>query len=485
MINLIATIVILAQSPNVVVHFFYVRDCGHCMDILLGDIPRLQNKYKFQFRKYDMDIMDNYRLLEKMEETVKDIGEDLPVIFIADSVFYGPLEAQEKLETTLKLYAKNVNPVIIRDTIKVPTDTASADTMNKALSAIHLFYFYQPGCQGCDRTEIVLNHGQQVHDQLVIHRYDILDDSNKVFFEALAQKIGLLDADRLVAPTIIIGDNYLSRQEINLTNLDSLALKYQKGSPEFKTLDLALAEKNIIKRFARFSVFGIIFAGLIDGVNPCAFATLIFFVSYLLFIGRRRRDIIIMSFFFILAVFISYFAIGLGAYNLLKYLSNYALISKIIFLCFGIIALVLGVLSLRDFFLARQGKLDKMILQLPLGIKRRIHKNIKEKTAVGGIVIGSLVAGLAISYLEFGCTGQVYLPTITFMISKAGISLKPLISLLLYNLMFILPLIIIAILASLFTTKKIAKSLEAKIPIIKLLTAILFFALGLLLILSA
>jgi len=484
-INIVTTIVFLSQSQNVTVHFFYVRDCGHCMDILLDDIPKLQNKYKFQFRKYDIDIMDNYRLLEKMEENVKEIDEDLPVVFVADSVFYGPLETREKLEPTLKIYAKNSDHVIIKDTTKIPSDTISTDTLGRILGPIHLYYFYQPGCQGCDRTEILLTHSQQRHKQLVIRRHDILDDSNKVFFEALAQKLGLPDEARLVAPTIIIGNSYLSRQEISLTNLDSLVLKYQHGSPEHRALDFDLAEKNIIMRFARFSIFGIIFAGLIDGVNPCAFATLIFFVSYLLSIGRRQRDIIIMSFFFILAVFISYFAIGLGAYSLLKYLSNYAFISKMIFLCFGIIALVLGVLSLRDFFLARHGKLDKMVLQLPLGIKQRIHTSIKEKTAVGGIIIGSLIAGFLISYLEFGCTGQVYLPTITFMISKAGISLRPLVSLLLYNLMFIVPLIIIAILASLFTTKKIAKLLQTKIPTIKLLTAILFFALGLLLILSA
>jgi len=484
-ISALLGVFLLINNPAPTVHFFYVQDCGHCMDILLGDIPRLQSKYKFQLRKYDIDIMDNYRLLEKMEANVKEIGEDLPIIFIADSVFYGPLETREKLEPTLKIYSKNSGHVIIKDTTKIPPDTISTDTLGRVPGPIHLYYFYQPGCQGCDRTEILLTHSQQRHRQLVIHRHDILDDSNKVFFEALAQKLGIPDRSRLVVPTIIIGDTYLLRQEIDLTNLDSLALRYKQGSPEYKALDFDLAEKNIIERFARFSIFGIMFAGLLDGVNPCAFATLIFFVSYLLFIGRRQRDIIIMSFFFILAVFISYFAIGLGAYSLLEYLAKYAFISKMIFLCSGIIALVLGVLSLRDFFLARQGKLDKMILQLPMSIKQRIHKSIKEKTAVGSIIIGSLIAGFLISYLEFGCTGQVYLPTITFMISKAGISLKPLVSLLLYNLMFILPLILIAIMASLFTTKKIGRSLETKIPVIKLLTAILFFILGILLILSA
>jgi cytochrome c biogenesis protein CcdA len=140
---------------------------------------------------------------------------------------------------------------------------------------------------------------------------------------------------------------------------------------------------------------------------------------------------------------------------------------------------------LHDYFIAKRGQPGKMILQLPLSIKQRIHKDIKEKTAAGGIIFGSLIAGFLISFLEFGCTGQVYLPTITFMVSKAGFSLKPLFALFVYNIMFILPLIVIAFVATLFTTKKIAKSMETKIPAIKLLTAILFFALGILLILLA
>lgn len=485
MVNLIAIFIILAQSQSVVVHFFYVPDCGHCMDILLGDLPRFQSKYKFELRKYNIDIMDNYRLLEKMEENVKDIGEDLPVVFIADSVFYGPEETRAKLEPSIILYVKANKPVLIKDTIRITADTMPVDTLSQISEEIHLYYFYQPGCQGCDRAEIVLTHGLKAYRQLFVHRYDILDDSNKVFFEALAQRLSIPEEKRLVVPAIIIGEDHLTKREINLAHLDSLMIKYKQGCPEYGTLNLRSAEKNIIERFSKFSIFGIMLAGLLDGVNPCAFATLIFFVSYLLFIGRRRRDVIIMSIFFILAVFISYFAIGFGAYNLLKYLSTYALVNKIIFLCFGIIALVLGVLNLRDYFYARQGKLNKMILQLPLGIKQRIHRGIKEKTAVGGIIIGSLIAGFLISYLEFGCTGQVYLPTITFMVSKGSIALKPVVSLLVYNLMFILPLIIIAVLASLFTTKNIAKSLERKIPAIKLFTALLFFALGILLILSA
>ena len=71
------------------------------------------------------------------------------------------------------------------------------------------------------------------------------------------------------------------------------------------------------------------------------------------------------------------------------------------------------------------------------------------------------------------------------MISRMGLRLKPVIALLVYNIMFVLPLILISLLAIAVSSSKLAKSLGSRIPLIKLLTAILFFALGILLLVSA
>lgn len=467
-----------AQSGEVVVHFFYSPDCGHCMDILLEEVPRLQNRYQFTLKKYDIDFLENYRILEEMEKDLAERGEDLPIIFVGDSVFYGSEEIHEKLETTIRNLTKSVKPSQ-RDTIKsvVTTDT-------NAIGQIHIYYFYQTGCKDCSRAEILLSNLERYHSNVSIHKFDIFDDKNKIFFEGLALMSKIPNEKRLIAPTLIIGQDYLIKDDIRLGKIESLLKKYETGSPQYDTLSFATAERSIFMRFSKFSLFGVLGAGFLDGVNPCAFATLIFFVSYLLIMGRRRRDVILMAVFFILAVFITYFSIGVGAYSVLKYLAGFDVIAKIIFIGFGIVALVLGALSLRDYFFAKRGDLNKMVLQLPLGIKQRIHKDIKKKSAVGGIIFGSLLVGFFISLLEFGCTGQVYLPTITFMVSKAGNALRPLLTLLLYNVMFILPLIIISLLAIVFSTRGIAQSLETKIPMIKLFTALLFFALGILLFLA-
>jgi cytochrome c biogenesis protein CcdA len=71
-----------------------------------------------------------------------------------------------------------------------------------------------------------------------------------------------------------------------------------------------------------------------------------------------------------------------------------------------------------------------------------------------------------------------------FMISNARTSLKPLWALLLYNFAFIVPLVVIAAAAIIFSTKNIARHLEKRIPLIKIATAVLFFILGIALLLS-
>lgn len=468
----------LRQKP--VVHFFYSPACGHCMDILLDDIPKLKNKYDFQLKKYDLNNFDNYKLLEQWEKekNIKNIGEDLPVVFVGDSAFYGPEEVRKKLEPALKKYAGIKNPIIKKDTIEIKPDTLQVKTQD-----INLYYFYQPSCPECNRVELILNALTRKYLNLIVYRYNIFDDTSKIFFEGLGDLRQIPAEKKLIVPAIFIGDDYIIK-DISADKLEGLILKYHNGSPRLDTLKFITAEKNIIQRFSKFSIIGVMIAGFLDGVNPCAFATIIFFISYLLFIGRRRKTIVVMSISFIIAVFLCYLAIGLGAYVLLNAVTGIKIIGRIIFLSFGILAIVLGVLSFYDYFVARTGATNKMILQLPLIIKQKIHKEIKEKTGVGGIMIGSFVAGVLISFLEFGCTGQVYLPTITFAISRGNFGLKPFFLLIIYNLMFILPLIVIALLANLFSRGDVANILSKKIPLIKILTALLFFGLGILLLLS-
>ena len=96
------------------------------------------------------------------------------------------------------------------------------------------------------------------------------------------------------------------------------------------------------------------------------------------------------------------------------------------------------------------------------------------KLAVTGFVIGILV-----SVFEFACTGQIYLPTILIMLRIPGMKFRAFRYLLLYNFLFILPLIIIFILAwKGVTSEQLGKVMMKNLGKTKILLALLFFGLG-------
>ncbi len=105
---------------------------------------------------------------------------------------------------------------------------------------------------------------------------------------------------------------------------------------------------------------------------------------------------------------------------------------------------VFAVLSFRDAWLYRKtGDAGKVVMQLPESFKKRIHGIIREGAHSRHLAAGALVTGFLVTLLESVCTGQVYLPALALMAKQDPSSLKWLSYLVLYNVMFIIPLLAI------------------------------------------
>ena len=143
------------------------------------------------------------------------------------------------------------------------------------------------------------------------------------------------------------------------------------------------------------------------------------------------------------AVFATYFLLGMGALKFLEYLNSFPFAVKVVYLIAAIGTFILAILSFYDAYKAKRGRAKEIKLQLPKLLKSRIHRVIRKHTKTSGIVTGALVIGFAIAALELVCTGQVYLPTISFVAGVEGMRIHALSYLLLYNLMFIVPLLIV------------------------------------------
>jgi len=246
----------------------------------------------------------------------------------------------------------------------------------------------------------------------------------------------------------------------------------------------------ILARFKEFSPLVVVAAGLIDGINPCAFTTLTLFISYLTIAKYQKRQTALVGIAFILSMFMTYTLMGFGAFRLLQAMAIYDLVSRILYLAVAIFAIILGLIALYDFILSRQGRgKTEYKLGLPVFIRERIHAAFRKeyhsstsedlsRNAVGAIIT-ALMLGFFIALLEGACTGQLYLPTLVFVAQVPELRIKAFSYLILYNLMFILPLIGIFLLVLLGVySEKLSLFYREHLDIIKLALAIIFLGLG-------
>lgn len=244
----------------------------------------------------------------------------------------------------------------------------------------------------------------------------------------------------------------------------------------------------VIERFSSFKLFPVLGAGLIDGFNPCAFTVLVFFISFLNFAGYKRSELLVLGTVFILSIFITYILIGIGLFKFIRSLEVFSLLSKIVYLGTAVLAIILGFYNLYDWYIYRKTKNPEEIkLKLPQFIKAKIQRIIQDTTRDRrrrsiDLAIAVFVSGFIVSLLESVCTGQTYVPTIAYVLKTSSLRSKAFFYLVLYNLMFILPLVII-FLAALrgVTSEMFSKIARRHLGAVKLLTAALFFLLGVLL----
>jgi cytochrome c biogenesis protein CcdA len=127
--------------------------------------------------------------------------------------------------------------------------------------------------------------------------------------------------------------------------------------------------------------------------------------------------------------------------------------------------------------------MGEMLLQLPGGLKAAIHRVIRYQVRQAWMVMAAFAAGLVVSVLELACTGQVYLPTIYYILQQDPTAVRANAYLLIYNLAFIVPLCVVFGLAySGVRSERVALWLEKHAALVKFATAALFAAMLVLLV---
>ena len=176
----------------------------------------------------------------------------------------------------------------------------------------------------------------------------------------------------------------------------------------------------------------IVVTALIDSINPCAIGVLILMITVMLGKKKSTKDMLIFGGLYIGAVATTYFLAGLG---LMYFLSSVPLyVSEYISIAVGLFIMVAGLLEIKDFFWYGKG----FSLQIPYELSKKIDTYAQNVSVPGVIFLGAFVAAV-----ELPCTGAPYLAIITLL--SQYFDLTALLLLVIYNIIFVAPLIVILV----------------------------------------
>jgi cytochrome c biogenesis protein CcdA len=179
----------------------------------------------------------------------------------------------------------------------------------------------------------------------------------------------------------------------------------------------------------------VIMTAAIDAINPCAIGVLILMISVVLGSGKSVGRLLWLGFLYTTAVMVVYLLAGLG---LLYFLASIPLfVTEAISIIVATILVFAGLVEIKDFFWYGKG--------FSLAISAKNAAKIKEY-ASNISAPGVMFLGAFVSAVELPCTGAPYLAIITLL--SQYFSLTAFMLLVLYNIIFVSPLIIVLLLVA-------------------------------------
>lgn len=196
----------------------------------------------------------------------------------------------------------------------------------------------------------------------------------------------------------------------------------------------------MIDRLENYQWHFVALAGLIDGINPCAISTIIFLLSYLTLTGMRKNTLAI-GLLFAAGCFVTYLMLGVGLWQVSAMAGGALWGRRILYPLIAFIALFLAITAFSEFGKIIRGIDFKTRLKLPENWLLGIHQVIRNWVRAEHVLLLAVPIAVVVTLIEFGCTGQIYLPTITYVASLPGHHFQVIPVLLVYNIAFIVPLL--------------------------------------------
>ena len=327
--------------------------------------------------------------------------------------------------------------------------------------------FYGNGCPHCAQVE------QYIKDNQITKKFDLV--SKEVFYNKtnLNEFNGYLAKhhltyDKIGVPFLIV----TSGSDCNYINGDTNIIEYFSGKLAQITAetckDTALTgtipplEKNLSERLSFFWIM--LPAAVSDSINPCAFAVMLLLLSTILSRHQSRRKTLLAWWMFAFAVFVTYLAMGIWLFSALATASN----TFVLKLAVWILWILVWLANLKDYF--RYGK--RFVMEVPFSWRPKMMALVERVSSPWW----AFVIWVLVSLFLLPCSSGPYFTILWFLSAQSkNLNMRGYIYLIVYNLIFVLPMLAIAILVSFgrASVDKLAKMKHDNTKLIHLVVGLL------------
>jgi hypothetical protein len=403
------------------------------------------------------------------------------------------------MKTTGKAYNVFLLLILLLISFAAAASAQHAITVNEAIwyekdingqPVIHLYFFWSKQCPHCLRAQPDILEMENAHPWLKVHSLELTEHPENI--QSYINLAALFGREARSVPAFIFCGNMLTGYEDKQTTGHTL-INYLKQCQQLARENNPAHGRDIVLDINKTTSLDIpllgriystdyslpiltIFIALMDAFNPCAFFVLLFLLSMMVHSRSRGRMALVGGIF----VFFSgalYFLFMAAWLNLFIYLGELSLLTTIA----GCVAVAMALISIKDYFWFKRG----LSLSIAESEKPKLFDRIRRLLHLDStvtIIFATVILAVVANSYELLCTAgfpMIYTRILTLeSLPEANYYLY----LLLYNLIYILPLLIIV---AVFTIKLGARKLSThEGRALKLLSGVMMLMLGLLLLVS-
>lgn len=338
-----------------------------------------------------------------------------------------------------------------------------------------VYFFWGQGCPHCVAEKAFLETLKEKYPQLEVKSFEVyLNEENRELFSKMCKAYGF---EPRSVPTIFIGEKFLVGYADDATTGATIeneiinciedgcidpGEKLKKAKTDVETIGLTTAK--------------IVSLAAVDAVNPCALAVLsLILIALITYNPKNKRNVLLGGLAFTLSVFVIYFLYGLVIIKFFQVIQVLTSIRLFLYKLLGVVAVILGILNVKDFFFYKPGGFGT---EMPMSLRPKVKKIVSGITSPKG----AFVVGAFVTIFLLPCTIGPYIIAGGILSTLELVKTIP--WLLIYNIIFILPMLVITgiVYAGITGIENVSKWKDKNIRYLHLIAGAIILCLGIIMI---